>query len=267
MPASDAVPLEEMSALDRWALHKTQEMAVEVTRAYEAFEFHRAYQLIANFCNNTLSATYHDILKDRLYTYGADWLERRSSQTAIHEIFGVLCRVVAPILVFTADEAWSYFSAKTEYAEGSIHLQAWPGPDERWQHPVVAGEVDRLLAFRHRVNEQLEQARKARTIGQSLDAQVIVEGAPGDETFELLEKYAEALSELFIVSQTHLIPSNSAEGVHVEVRHADGVRCPRSWRWVPQLVPAGEYGEVSPRCREALLTRNSSGMPTGKPVS
>ncbi len=261
--ATDALLLEELSAIDQWALHKTHALVGEVTEAFEAFEFHRGYQLVANFCNTTLSARYHDILKDRLYTYGFDWPERRSSQTAIHAIFQVLCRLVAPILTFTADEAWAYFQGNADFAEESVHVQCWPKQDERWEHPAAAEEVDRVLQFRDRVNEKLEEARRAKEIGQSLDAQVLVEGSPGDATFELLEKYAESLAEFFIVSQVHLIPSSSAEVVSVEVRHADGVRCPRSWRWVPQLVSAGEFGDVSPRCREALLARKGSNLAHG----
>ncbi|MGF1483450.1 MAG: isoleucine--tRNA ligase [Opitutales bacterium] len=262
--ARDALPLEELSAIDQWALHKTHALIGEATSAFEAFEFHRAYQLIANFCNTTLSAIYHDILKDRLYTYGSDWPERRSSQTAIHEIFRVLCRLVAPILTLTADEAWAYYQGNSDFAGNSIHEETWPAQDERWVHPMVTEEVDGLLKFRDRVNEKLEEARRAKAIGQSLDAQVLIEGSPGDATFELLEQYTESLSEIFIVSQVHLMPSSSAEKVSIEVRHADGMRCPRSWRWVPQLVSAGEFGDVSPRCREALLARKGSNLASGK---
>jgi isoleucyl-tRNA synthetase len=106
--AQHAVPVEKLDVLDRWALHQTATLIEECTKAFDAYEFHRVYQLCNQFCSVTLSATYHDILKDRLYTLGTAHPLRRSSQTAIHHIFGSLVRLLAPFLTFTADEAWSY---------------------------------------------------------------------------------------------------------------------------------------------------------------
>ena len=97
-----------MDALDRWALHQTAVLIAECTKAYDAYEFHRVYQLCNQFCSVTLSATYHDILKDRLYTLGAAHPLRRSSQTAISAIFDALVKILAPFITFTAYESWSY---------------------------------------------------------------------------------------------------------------------------------------------------------------
>jgi len=256
-PQTNDVPLEERNILDQWALDKTLTLIREVTAAYEHYEFHRVYHHINNFCSNTLSATYHDILKDRLYTYAPDWAERRSSQAALYRIAGVLTRLLAPILTFTADEAHAELVAiRGEGPEpASVHLESWPEEKARWDDPTAREAIDGILAFRSRVNDKLEEARQRKEIGQSLDAQVTLSGPPADKTFELLERYETLLPELFIVSQVTLVPERNRDAVDVEVRHAEGVRCPRSWRWVPRLVDAGEYGEVSPRDREALIAK------------
>ena len=136
-PARDAVPVGQMDTLDRWALHQTAELLRQCTAAYDAYEFHRVYQLCNQFCAVTLSATYHDILKDRLYTLGAAHPLRRSSQTALHHIFQTLVRILAPIITFTADEAWSFATAGTEYAEGSVHLQDWPWRRAEWTNAAA----------------------------------------------------------------------------------------------------------------------------------
>lgn len=248
----DAVAFADMTALDKWVLHKTAEMVEQVKTAYDAYEFHRVNHWINTFCNETLSALYHDILKDRLYTYAPTWFERRSSQTAIYHVFHCLVRVIAPILVFTADEAWSHAVSNKDYTNGSVHLEDWPVIPAEWLSDSTADEVEKILAFRHRVNEQLEGVRQAKILGQSLDAQVLIEGCTKDPIWEVLKKHAETLNEYFIVSKVTLLENPQQATPVVTVKHADGVRCPRSWRWVPELVACEGYEPVSPRCRDAL---------------
>ena len=245
-----------MTSVDRWALHKTADLIKQATDAYEACEFHRVYQLINNFCNEVLSATYHDILKDRLYTYASHWPERRSSQTAIFYIFNALSRLLAPILTFTSDEAHGYLLIDDENADDSIHLQDWPELDQAWVNEDLVNEIDQLLKFRDRVNEAIEVERQQKTIGQSLDAEVSITGDEKDNLFRLLLKHQNDLPEYFIVSQVRL-NSTGASGIEVSVKHAEGERCPRSWRWVPELVPCEGFDNISPRCRDALEAKKT----------
>jgi isoleucyl-tRNA synthetase len=242
-----------MDALDRWALHQTAALIGECTKAYDAYEFHRVYQLCNQFCGVTLSATYHDILKDRLYTLGTNAPLRRSSQTAIHLIFDALVRLLAPILTFTADEAWSYAVAKAEYSGESIHLQSWPVAPAAWTDATIEAEFAALLKVRSQVNETIEPQRAAGKLGKSLDAAVTVATAPGDPLSGILEKHRTFLPELFIVSDVTLASAaESAPSIGVrpcsELGHR---RCPRCWRWVPALVSTAQ-GEICPRCAEAL---------------
>ena len=251
-PTKDLVPVDRMDTLDRWALHQTAHLIRECTAAYEAYEFHRVFQLCNQFCSVTLSATYHDVLKDRLYTHGTHSALRRSSQTAIFHIFSSLARLLAPVLTFTCDEAWSYATAKTEYATDSIHLQPWPEAPAAWNDPTLEAEVAALLRVRTQVNEAIEPQRAAGKLGKSLDAAIELAGAPDEATATALDKHRAFLPELFIVSHVGL---NSAKGeFSITVRPCPElglVRCPRCWRWVPALETTA-HGETCPRCAEAL---------------
>jgi isoleucyl-tRNA synthetase len=274
-PARDAVPVKQLDTLDRWALHQTATLVRECTAAYDAYEFHRVYQLCNQFCSVTLSATYHDILKDRLYTLGAQSPLRRSSQTAIHHIFDVLVRLLAPVLTFTCDEAWGYATAKTEYTADSVHLQDWPEIPASWVDTALEAEVAALLRVRALVTAAIEPARAAQKLGKSLDAAVALSTPPEDSLARVLEKHRDFLPELFIVSHVTLdsvteVPAETLAGdssgvVHsakaaaalqVTVRPCEEINlapCPRCWRWVPALE-ASSHGEVCPRCAEALKT-------------
>ena len=240
-----------LDAIDQWALHKTAELITEVTDAYESYAFHKVVQLLNKFCTVTLSATYHDILKDRLYTLAPDDPLRRSSQTALYKIQDVLLRLLAPILCFTTDEAYTYRCRATDFTDSSIFLENWPDPEPQWLSPQTTKEIDKLLEVRQAVNESLEPLRKEKIIGQSLDAQIHIAADAANPTFQLLVKYQDKLPELFIVSQVTLNSTSEAD-LQVTAKHADGVRCPRSWRWVPKLESTQEWGEVSPRCKKAL---------------
>ncbi len=251
-PARDAVPVEQMDTLDRWALHQTAVLVRDCTAAYDAYEFHRVYQLCNQFCAVTLSATYHDILKDRLYTYGTRSPLRRSSQTALHQMFHTLVRVLAPVLAFTTDEAWSYATAGTEYTDDSVHLQDWPEIPAAWHNPAIEAEFAALLRVRSQVNEAIEPHRAAGKLGKSLDASITL-ATPGDSLTTVLAKHRDFLPELFIVSQVG-IDSSASPALQVGVRPCSELglqRCPRCWRWVGALA-AGTHGEICPRCAEAL---------------
>jgi len=248
-----AVPHAQLDALDRWALHQTAKLLTECTQAYDAFEFHRVYQLCNQFCSVTLSAIYHDILKDRLYTLGAAHPLRRSSQTAIHHIFRTLVRILAPVLTFTTDEAWSFATTGKEYSEDSIHLQDWPVAPAEWTDATVDAEFTALLKLRAKVTEALEPLRQSGVIGKSLDAVLTFAGSGDEVTAAALARHRELLPEFFIVSHVAVEPQTGA-ALEVKAIHAQAagfVRCPRCWRWVPALNQT-PHGEVCPRCAEAL---------------
>ncbi|MDF9834167.1 isoleucyl-tRNA synthetase [Ereboglobus sp. PH5-5] len=251
--ARDAVPYSKMDTLDRWALHQAAALIRECTAAYDAYEFHRVYQLCNQFCSVTLSAVYHDILKDRLYTHATNSPQRRSSQTAIHEIFHTLAKLLAPVLAFTTDEAWSFATAKTEYIDGdSIHLRDWPVAPAEWTDATLETDIAALLKTRAAVTEAIEPLRAAGKIGKSLDAVITLNAAAGAPERALYEKHRDFLPELFIVSQVEIADAPGAPAIEVSLASERGLhRCPRCWRSVPALH-ATPHGDVCPRCAEAL---------------
>jgi isoleucyl-tRNA synthetase len=253
--AKDALAPEKMDALDRWALHQAGELARSCAAAYDAYEFHKVYQLCNQFCSVTLSATYHDILKDRLYTLGTSNPLRRSSQTAIHEIFHVLVRILAPVIPFTTEEAWSFGASGVEFADGSVHLQDWPATPASWSLGHAGAEFASLLRMRSKVNEAIEPLRAAGRIGKSLDCAVTLVVPAAEPMRAAFLAHQASLPEIFIVSDVkieHAEEPGEAFAVKVhpcsELGH---VRCPRCWRWVPNLVHS-PIAEVCDRCAEAL---------------
>ncbi len=253
-PGRDAVEIGRMTALDRWALHQTAELLRQCTAAYDAYEFHRVYQLCNQFCAVTLSAVYHDILKDRLYTLGANNPLRRSSQTALLQILRALLRILSPIITFTADEAWSFASVGREYAEGSVHLEDWPVAPAEWTDADLAAEFEHLvLGVRVDANGKLETLRQQGGIGKSLDAMVRISGN-NSLRFATALKHRADLAELLNVSYVEVKETSSDQPCTIDVipaRELGFVRCPRCWRWVPALQQSAS-GEICPRCTEAL---------------
>ena len=253
-PAQDAVPIEALNALDQWALEQLSQLVDQVTQAYNAYEFHRAFKdLIDPFCANTLSSTYHAILKDRLYTRAPNDPLRRSSQTVLNIIFSTFSKIIAPLLPFTADEAEAYFQKDSDFGHKPVALARWPEIDPQWRNQAIASEIDLLLKFlNEHLNEKLEMLRQEKVIGQSLDAKALISGPESDPMIQLLKKYSGDLAEIFILSEVSVAENNNLDTLEIEVKHADGEKCPRSWRWVPELVETKQWGRVSPRCKIAL---------------
>ncbi len=248
-PETHEIAYEKLDALDRWALHQTAKLIEKCTAAYDVCEFHRVYQLCNQFCSVTLSATYHDILKDRLYTLSSRHPLRRSSQTVIHYIFRSLVRLLAPVLSFTADEAWSFGTAGKEYTDDSVHLQDWPVVPPDWENTAIEHDFTALFKLRAAVSEHLEALRQAGTIGKSLDAVLDFKTSPNNPVYAMLEK----CQEVFIVSQVNVSPKLASE-VEIRAHHAREaglVRCQRCWRWV-SILTHHPLGDVCPRCMESL---------------
>jgi isoleucyl-tRNA synthetase len=225
-PAQHAVPLDQLNAIDKWALNELAQLVDQVTESYEQYEFHRAFkEYLDPFCSNMLSAAYHDILKDRLYTRAPNDPLRRSSQTAIQIIFSVFTRLLAPLLPFTTDEAWSYAENDSDFSEKPIALSDWPAADPAWRDKATADDIRALRRFlSEQLNDPLEKLRQEKVIGQSLDAKVVITGPADDPAMTRLQKYENDLPELFILSQVRLVIDPDAPRTSVQAEHADGDR-------------------------------------------
>ena len=253
VPERDRLEVEELLPLDRWALHRTADLIESVRKSYERYEFQRIYQLINRFTTVTLSATYHDILKDRLYTFHPSSRERRSAQTTIYLINQNLTRLLAPILVFTTDESYAYTLRQKALTQDSIHLQEFPNIPEGWRSGRISQMIEEVMKVRAQVNESLEGLRKEKAISKSLEAEVHIEGTESDDTFKLLRAFEDSLPELFIVSQVHLTVSHSDKGeLSITVGRSSDQRCPRCWRWVKDVSAGYDGDPVCGRCATAL---------------
>lgn len=252
--AKDAVSYERFCEIDRYALFKLSCLIGEATQAYESYEFHKVFHLVHNFCIVELSNFYLDILKDRLYTFGAQSRERRSSQTALYEIFNALSRITAPIMSFTSDEAYGELplAGKLE----SIHLCDWPKADSEWKNPEVKERWDKIALIREKAMKALEDERSKGTIGDSLEA--ALEIAVGDDGFYgILSQLEGELPTIFIVSEVelkHLSAGRSLSSGEVEVRakKSSGRKCQRCWNYRQDVGKNTQHPDICERCAEVV---------------
>jgi isoleucyl-tRNA synthetase len=245
-----------MQPLDQYILARTAELDVAVRKAYDELEFHRAYQALNEFTNTDLSALYLDVVKDRLYTFAPKSLARRSAQTAMWRIAEAMTRLIAPILSFTADEVWQHLPT-VEGRLSSVHLALFPDVAEIVPGTIAHVEVDweKLTNVRQSVMVELEALRLAKSIGKSLDASVRVIATEGSPEALVLQKYEGALAEFFNVSQAtvQMVGATQQESaVLIEAQVADGTKCERCWRVVPDVGADDRWPVVCGRCAEAL---------------
>ena len=220
-PEKDSVVPKGLLEIDRWALSRLNSVIREVTGSFERFMFHEATSSIYKFCILDMSNFYLDILKDRLYTFGAESKARRSGQTALYKILSVLTRLMAPITPFTAEEIWGYFNKV-----GSVHLADWPKVENCLIDADLEAGWQALINLREEVLNALEEKRIVKLIGSPLEAKVII--AAAREEYEFLNKYLADLRYIFIVSQVELIKGDK---LNIRVIKADGKKCSRCWNW------------------------------------
>jgi isoleucyl-tRNA synthetase len=242
-PSKDTVADAELLEIDRWALANLDAVVAKVVSGYREYDFQSAYLALYNFCTVTLSARYFDIIKDCLYIRAPKSLERRSAQTALYKIADTLCRLLAPVLVFTSDEAWENLPGASDV---SVHMAEFPKADEGDNNALITA-WERLFAIRDEVLKALEEARNAKQIGSSLEAKVVLT-VDSDTTRFLLDYHAE-LRYIFIVSQVEVHEGNALK---VEIKKADGQKCERCWNYSARVGEFERYPTVCERCAEAL---------------
>jgi len=256
-PETDSVPYDQMQELDRWVLHQLQELSARVLRAYEKFEFHVVYHNLHNFCVLDLSSFYLDIIKDRLYTSPKTSMARRSAQTAMNEILETLVRLMAPVLSFTADEIWQHMKGNRR-AE-SVHMVTFMPVREEYRDAELAARWEEIISVRKEVTRVLEQARKNKEIGHSLDATVKL--GLSKELMAKLAPYADELRSIFIVSSVELISMDDMEGgqlseaipgLKILVSASAAPKCERCWVHDNTIGQSEEHPTLCKRCVDAL---------------
>ena len=251
VPAADAVAFAKMEPLDQYILARTAELDAKIRKAYDDFEFHRAYHALNEFVNTDLSALYLDVLKDRLYTFSPKARERRSAQTALWRIAEALTRLIAPILSFTADEVWALLPT-VEGREQSVHLALFPDLADivPGNEASIEAEWALLLSVREQVLGKLEALRANKVIGKSLEAGVTLGPATAEDE-ALLTKYAVALPELFNVSEV-TVAAGSEGLLNVDAYKSSDPKCQRCWRYVAEVGEDSRFPTVCLRCAAAL---------------
>ena len=250
-PERHAVPWDDLVTIDRWALSKSFDLQNEVVTAYRNYEFHDIYQKIHNFCVVELGGFYLDILKDRLYTTGAESLPRRSAQTAMYHVAQAMVRWIAPILSFTAEEVWRFLPAEPNE---SVFLNTWhqfPAGAER----AAAIDWPALIALKADVAVELERLRTAGAIGAPLEAEVTVFASKADAP--ALSALRDELRFLLITSQARVIEiesipadavMSSREGVWLEVKPSSQPKCVRCWHLRSDVGSDPRHPELCARC-------------------
>jgi len=254
----DMVPVEDMEEIDRWALHRLQEIIRRVRSAYENYQFHVVYYTLYNFCSVDLSALYLDVLKDRLYTSKAESRERRSAQSAMYIILDAMTRLLTPVLVFTSEEIWSNMP-DYDGKEESVHMTQFPEVDPQYFDEDLGKKWETLIAVKGEMSKAIEIARQKKVVGHSLDSCVDI--CTPEKLQAFLGEYLDTMKSLLIVSQVNLVPadkisdpyeSTEFEGLKIEVSKARGVKCERCWNYSETVGESADHPTICTRCVKNL---------------
>ena len=265
----DSVEFANMPPLEQWALIKLNHLIEKITAAYDSYDYYKVYHAVNHFYTVDLSATYLDILKDRLYTWKKEAPDRRSSQTVLYHLLTNLNTMMAPILSFLSEEIHEYLP---EPKAPSVFLEDFPRTKESWRNESLQKQMDQVMNVRVVVSQTLEPMRKNKEIGSSLDAMVTLYAPTSTlKTLKTLQNSGGAtqsmshhtsspmeshtgqgpdyLKEILIVSKVEL---KKAPELRVEAQVAPGEKCPRCWHYTTEPRTIGEYSGVCPKCVEAL---------------
>ncbi len=243
-PARDAVPYDDLLELDRYALHRLQEVVHDVREDFETFHYDPFFHLVQNYCVNDLSGFYLDVTKDRLYASAPTARPRRAAQTVLHHILQALMRLVSPVLSHLAEDIYHFLPASHKGSDPSVFLQDFPEVREGWLDPELAERWRGILALRAEVNKLLEEARQRKEIGSSSDAAARVPD---------IGVAAEVLREALNVSQVQL-GANQAS-----VAPATDEKCQRCWLILPSVGTDRHHAELCERCVEVVGTLEAAG--------
>ncbi|HBC92578.1 MAG TPA: isoleucine--tRNA ligase, partial [Pelotomaculum sp.] len=261
-PAVHKVDYAQLPEIDRWALSKLQSLVKRVTGGYQDYEYHVVYHAVHTFCAIDMSALYLDIIKDRLYTMPAGSTERRAAQTVLNEVLQALVRLLTPVLAFTSEEIWRYVPGDKGKAI-SVQLAGMPQVVEEYLDEELEQKWERLLAVRGEITRALEEARREKVIGNSLEA--VVELYAGAQLYDFLKPAADDLATIFIVSQATLRPMAEAPtgarvidvmpDLSVVVKPASGQKCERCWMYHEEVGLDPKHPAICPRCLAAIKTQ------------
>jgi isoleucyl-tRNA synthetase len=251
---AERLPVDEMPELERFVLHRLTELDALLRRCCEDFDFHDIYVALHAFCAVDLSAFYFDVRKDVLYCDRACSPRRRAARTVLDEVFSCLTAWLAPILCFTAEEAWLERSTATD---DSVHLRQFPTVPEGWRDDALAAKWETIRRLRRVVTGAIEIERREKRIGASLQAHPTIYAGP--EYVTALD--GQDLAEIAITSAATLVEGAPPEdafaldevaNVGVVASLAEGSRCERCWQVLPEVGADSERADICVRCADAV---------------
>ncbi len=242
-PATDRVPVEKLPTIDRWVLARLNQVIQTCRAAYDSYEFHKVYHALNHFCAVDLSSLYIDITKDRMYCDRADSLRRRATQTVMFDTLHTLLPLLAPILVFTADEAWGHLQK-----EHSIHLEFFPETNPEWDAPEILRTIESLLDLRSHIGQAIEAFRQDKQIGNALEASVQL-ALPDEAQVDALNQHLEDTEEFFILSQLEVV---HAPELKVNLSPNSHQKCDRCWRQRESVGTHPDHPTLCSRCTDVV---------------
>ncbi len=256
-PDAGLVAPDRMEPIDRWVLYRFDRLAEQARKDYDAFEFHRIYQAVHNFCVVDLSNFYLDVLKDRLYVERAGSATRRAAQSAMFLMLDGITRLLAPILAFTSDEIWRSMPHRAGENAEHVLYNDMPEPTGVKAAAADVEKWDRIQMLREDVKKALEIARKEKTIGASLDAKVELHCTGG--LYDFVKSVEPELPAALIVSQVAVAKDQKGAyagerlpGLSVTVSRAEGVKCARCWTYSATVGSDPDHPDVCARCAGVL---------------
>jgi isoleucyl-tRNA synthetase len=242
------VDLNTLHEIDRWALAQLNEVIVDVTKAFDEFEFYKAYQRIYQFCSVDLSSVYLDVLKDRLYAELPLGPDRRAAQYVLAQLHSVLARLLAPLMPHTSEEIWDVLPASSGKV-ASVHLADWPVANPSWNDAKVEELVEKLLEVRSLVFVTLEGMRKNKVIGSNQEATVTITAPVDQATF--LQSHLDLLTTLCIVSELKIVAGDKLE---VTAEKSTQAKCERCWNFRASVGQNTEHPTLCSRCATVIKT-------------
>jgi isoleucyl-tRNA synthetase len=252
-PSKDALPVTDLFEIDRYAIAGIDVLQSEILRQYETYEFHPVVAKLQTYCSEDLGGFYLDILKDRLYTSGVTSKARRSAQTALWHITHALLRVMAPVLSFTAEEAWKVFAGHDTYAasDETIFTQTYYTLPAIADGTALIEKYTQLREIRAEVTRQPEEVRVTGSIGSSLQAEVAIKASGAK--YALLNSFGDDLKFILITSQASLIEVGSAAEEAISVTPSPHQKCERCWHYRADVGSHAEHEGLCGRCVDNLF--------------
>ncbi len=250
-PNEHAVAYTDMFEIDKWAMHQLQRLIAGVLEAYDGFIFHKAFSLLYNFCTVEMSSIYMDVLKDRMYCDATDSLSRRSGQTAMYHILDSLIRLLAPILVHTAEEAWQSLEHKSQDAQ-SVHLATMPEVDDAVAACEEQAKWEQLMQLRDEALRVLEDLRQTKEIASNQQACVRLNCTQADAA-AIRDFGLDSFAALCIVSEVRL--EDDCEETTVSAEKSEHAKCERCWNYRPSVGTDADHPDLCDRCAEVVRSQ------------